>query len=307
MNYEKEEGGWSGQLGELLRYFGGKHDYYCTHTADWEHELYHTDVQPYHNINAPFNRCSLTVSRWPVSRNPLDLRNRGNRKPVGLNYFYTNFLTGPFVSTVELPLGDSIDTTGIEIWNVGIINGSNWKEEKINALETVYARIYLQNEKTDKTVILGGDFNAPLKELSKQDSDADEIEIIPHDGNDYQATNRPFYGNPYRYRDSEERSAEFSFAQRWRNAERYIFDPEFSDWKMRDAYWIADDSAKESSTTDYTHVVNNGNPANKRLDHVLTSDRIDVKSCDIQNGEHDSANGFDASDHAPVVAELEIS
>ena len=306
VNYDKEEGGWSGQLGEFLRYFGGKRDYYCTHTGDWAHELYNSDVQPYHNIKAPFNRCNLTVSKWPIDRQPLDLRNRGNGKPVGLNYFYTNFLTGPFVSDVHHPSEESFDNEGLEVWNASIIHGAGWKEEKINALETVYARIYLQNKKTNKNVILGGDFNAPLKEISKQDSDDDETEIIPHSGNDHQATNRPFYGDPYRYRDPEDGSSEFTFSQRWKNAERYVFDPEFSDWDMRDAYWTADECERKSSTDDHTHVVNNGNPANKRLDHILASDHFDAKRCEIQNGEDTEANGFDASDHAPVVAELAL-
>jgi endonuclease/exonuclease/phosphatase family metal-dependent hydrolase len=306
VNYKKEEDGWNGQLGRFLQYFGGERDYYSTHTGDWAHELYQSDVQPFHNISAPFNRCNLTVSKWPIDRKPLDLRNRGNRKPIGLNYFYTNFLTGPSVSDVHLPDEDTTDTEGLEVWNTSIINGSNWKEEKINALETVYARIYLQNKKTNKNVILGGDFNAPLKELSEQDSDENEIEIIPHSGNNFKATNRPFYGNPYRYRDSENGSVEFAFSQRWKNAERCVFDPEFSDWDMRDTYWTADNSAKKSSTADHTHVVNNGNPANKRLDHILTDSHFDVKACEIQNGKDDSPNGFDASDHAPVVAELEL-
>ena len=305
VNYEKRNGDWGGQLGELKRYFV-KRGYHCIHTGDWAHELYHTDIQPFHNISAPFNRCSLTVSKWPIDRKPLDLRNRGNGKPIGLNYFYTNFLTGPFVSDVHLPNEETTDTEGLEVWNTSIINGSYWKEEKINALETVYARLYLQNKKTNKRLILGGDFNAPLKELNERDSERDEVEIIPHSGNNYKATNRPFYGNPYQYRESDGESEEFTFSQRWKNAESYIFDSELSDWNMEDAYWTADESERKSSTEDYTHVVN-GNPANKRLDHILASDHFDVKKCKIQNGVDTKKNGFDASDHAPVFAKLKIS
>ena len=182
VNYEKQGDVWGGQLGEFIQYFHGERGYHYRHTGDWAHELYHSDVQPFHNISAPFNRCSLTVSEWPIDRKPLDLRNRGNGKPIGLNYFYTNFLTGPFVSDVHLPNEETTDTEGLEVWNTSIINGSYWKEEKINALETVYARIYLQNKKTNKKVVLGGDFNAPLKELNKQDSTEGEVEIIPHSG-----------------------------------------------------------------------------------------------------------------------------
>ncbi len=305
VNYEKRDGDWGGQLGELKRYFEER-DYHCIHTGDWAHELYHTDIQPFHNIRGPFNRCQLTISRWPIERKPLDLRNSGNGKPVHLNYFYTNFLGGLLVSDVHFPNEETTDNEGLELWNVGIIHGAGWKEEKINALETVYGRIYLQNKKTDKKMVLGGDFNAPLKELDKQDSDKGEVEIIPHNPN-RKHTDKPFYGNPYRYRDSDGGSKKFTFSQRWKNAESYIFDPKLSDWNMRDAYWTADNGDKKSSTEDYTHVVNNGNPANKRLDHILASDHFKVKSCEIQNGEDTKVNGFEASDHAPVFAEFKIN
>lgn len=307
VNYEKQGDGWGGQLGEFIRYFDDdEQDYHCAHTGDWAHELYHSDVQPFHNISAPFNRCNLTVSKWPIDRKPLDLRNKGNRRPVRLNYFYTNFLTGPSVSDVHLPNQETTDTEGLEVWNTSIINGANWKEEKINALETVYARVHLQNKRTNKKVILGGDFNAPLKEVNERGNEEDGHEIVPHDPKD-KLTNWPFYGDPYYYQNSSEESEEFTFAQRWKNAESYIFDSELSDWNMKDAYWTADESEKKSSTEDHTHVVNNGNPANKRLDHILTSDHFDVKGCEIQNGVDTKKNGFDMSDHAPVFAELEIS
>ena len=306
VNYEKEEGGWTGQLGEFLQYFGGKRGYYCTHTGDWAHELYNSDIQPYHNISAPFNRCNLTVSKWPIDRQPLDLRNRGNRKPVALNYFYTNFLTGLLVSDIHHPSKKASDSEGFEVWNASIIHGAGWKEEKVNALETVYARIYLQNEKTNKNLILGGDFNAPKKEIRQETEDGVVGEVVPHNSGRLHY-DKPFYGNPYRYQNGDGGTVKFPFKQRWGNAESYIFDSEKSDWDMRDAYWSSVESAKKSSTADYTHVVHNGNPSNKRLDHILASDHFDVLNCEIQNGEHGSANGFDASDHAPVVAELEIS
>lgn len=237
----------------------------------------------------------------------MDLRNSGNRRPEYLDYFYTNFPDGLLASDVHLSDEETTDNEGLEVWNVGIIHGSGWKEEKINVLETVYARIHLQNKMTNKKVILGGDFNAPKEERNKQDGDENEVEIIPHKGGNCRYTNRPFYGNPYRYRDSDEEDGEFTFSQRWKNAESYIFDSDLSDWDMRDTYWIADESEKNSSTEDYTHVVNNGNPANKRLDHILASNHFEVKRCEIQNGEDTEKNGFEASDHAPVFAELKIS
>ena len=287
---------------ELKRYFEER-GCAVADTRDWERELLSSTVQPYCDINAPFKRCKMTTSQWDLDRKPLDLKNRGNRKPVRLNYFYVNFLTGPFVCDVYLPGQETTDEEGLEVWNTGIIHGSGWKEEKINALETVYARINLQNEKTDKKVILGGDFNSPYKELNEQDSEGDEHEIIPFDPEDV-LTNYPFYGHPYYYNESGEEPEKFTFAQRWRNAERYVFDPDFGDWDMSDAYRATDEW--ESSTEDHTHVVHNGNPPNRRLDHVLVDDHFDVISCEIQNGEGGTADGFDASDHAPVKAELEL-
>ena len=292
----------SDHFDELIEFFEEEWCYDVTHTRDWNRQLLGLDVQPYHNINGRFKHCLLTASRWPIERNPLDLKNSGSGKPVGLNYFYTNFPDGLLVSDVRLPNHGTVDSGRLELWNVGIVHGSGWKEEKINALETVYARVFLQNKKTDKRVILGGDFNAPLKETLDGDG---EPTIVPHDGNRLKAKNRPFYGNPYRYRISNEDSEPFTFSQRWKNAESYIFDPELADWDMRDTYWSAEDGAKKSSMDDHTHVVHNGNPANKRLDHLLADDQFDVKTCEIQNGIETDVNGFDVSDHAPVVSEFE--
>ena len=290
---------------ELKQYFED-HNYQITHTRDWNRELLDLSVQPYHNINAPFKRCKITASRWPVDRKPMDLRNKGNGKPVALNYFYTNFLTGPFVSDVHHPSKETSDTEGLEVWNTGIIHGAGWKEEKVNALETVYARIYVQNEKTNKNVILGGDFNAPKKEIRQETEDGVVGEIVPHNSGRLHY-DKPFYGNPYRYQDGDGGTVKFPFKQRWDNAESYIFDSEKSDWDMRDAYWYADKSLKQSSSEDHSFDFNRDNVDSKRLDHILVSDHFDVVNCEIQNGKHGSANGFDASDHAPVVAELKAN
>ncbi|EMA43111.1 hypothetical protein C449_14072 [Halococcus saccharolyticus DSM 5350] len=280
-------------------------DYYTTDNRDWNRQLLNLDVQPYHNINSPFRRCKITASRWPIDREPLDLRNNGNGKPRHLNYFYASFLTGPFVANVYLHNEEITDNEGLEVWNAGIIHGSGWKEEKIKALETVYSRIYLQNQQTDKKIILGGDFNAPWKETKTDEG----VEIHPHSP-DAKHLNKPFYGNPYRYQAENGGTKQFPFNQRWRNAESYIFDSEKSDWDMKDAYWHANDSLELNSTEDHTHVVNNGNPPNKRIDHLLADDHFNIKSCEIQNGIEVEANGFSngktPSDHAPVKATLEI-
>ena len=291
---------------QVKKYFDDR-GYDTTDNRSRNRQLLNLDVQPYHNITSPFKRCKITASRWPIDEKMLDLRNNGNRKPRHLNYFYASFLTGPFVSDIHLPDEDTTDNEGLEVWNTGIIHGAGWKEEKIKALETVYSRIYLQNQKTNKKIILGGDFNAPWKETKEQGS----AEIHPHSP-DPKHLDKPFYGNPYRYQDEESGTKQFSFSQRWRNAESYIFDSEKSDWDMKDAYWNADDSLKLPSTDDHTHVVNNGNPPNKRIDHILADAHFNITSCDIQNGVGDEidANGFrngvTPSDHAPVKATLQI-
>lgn len=291
---------------KLENYFHER-GYHVADTRDWNRQLHDLDVQPYHNITAPFERCKITASRWNLDRNPLDLKNNGNGKPRHLNYFYASFLTGPFITDVHLPDEETTDTEGLEVWNAGIIHGAGWKEEKIKALETVYSRIHLQNRKTNKKIVLGGDFNAPWKETVTEEG----VEIHPHNPN----TNhfdKPFYGNPYRYQNEESGTNQLSFGQRWRNAESYIFDSEKSDWDMRDAYWAANDSLKLPSTDDYTHVVNNGNPPNKRIDHILADNHFTVTSCEIQNGIGDGikANGIEngktPSDHAPVKTTLQI-
>lgn len=116
----------------------------------------------------------------------------------------------------------------------------------------------------------------------------------------------PFYGDPHYLRTVDDEFDESTFKERWMRAELRIFDPSIGDWDMRDAYWIAEDSRREPSTSDYTHVISNAAPPRKRLDHVLVSDQFDVRSCEIWNGEGGSIDGFDASDHAPVVAKVEV-
>lgn len=308
VNYAKEGDEEPSHFQQLKDYFEDR-DYHIADTRDWAHQLLNLDVQPYHNISGPFKRCKITASNWSIDRKPLDLRNEGNWKPEHLNYFYASFLTGPFVSNVHHPAVETTDNEGLEVWNTGIIHGSGWKEEKIKALETVYGRIYLQNKQTNKKIILGGDFNAPWKETIAEENGHKEVDIHPHSP-DPKHLDKPFYGNPYRYQAGDEDTEEFPFSQRWRNAESYIFDSEKTDWDMKDVYWHADDSLKRDSTDDHTHVVNNGNPPNKRLDHLLADDHFNVKSCEIQNGIDVKANGFKngatPSDHAPIKARLQI-
>jgi exonuclease III len=259
-------------------------------------------VQPHADITGTHNRCNVTISRWPIDRRPLTLRNIGDRKPRQLNYYRSHFPEKMLVTDIDTSGDESLAADVIDVWNVGIINGANWGEEKVNMLETVYGRIALQTEKLERPVILGGDFNAPMEETSDR-------EIIPHGGAAY--TRYPFYGHPYYSEAESDEPVEYTFGERWRTAEKRLFDPAVGDWGMQDAYLASSADAYEASTLEYTHIIHNGNPARKRLDHVLASDQFTIHGCEIWNGRGDSPDGFRGdrtyrSDHAPVVAELSI-
>ena len=299
VNYEKgPEEGWDGQLGELIEYFE-KDNFHFVHTGDWAQELADTTVQPHANISGAHNRCNFIVSRWPIERRPMSLRNQGNRKPRKLNYYYSHFPEKMLVAEIDLT-STSIKAAGnLEVWNVGIINGANWGEEKLNMLETIYGRIYLQTAKTDTPVLLGGDFNAPKRET-------EDGTIIPHGRGAGQYTTYPDYGSPRYFREHEDELTELKFSQRWQLSEARLFDQNLGEWGMTDVYWAAEDSQRLSSIEDFTHVLPNGSPRRKRLDHILISQHFDAQTCDIWNGEHGSIDGFCASDHAPVVAKLSL-
>lgn len=299
VNYEQEPAGsWSGQLGALCEYFSER-NYHVTHTGDWAQELVESTVQPHTDITGAHNRCNLTASRWPIERRPLRLRNRGNRKPRGLNYYYSQFPEKILVSEIDVTADAAIGADEIEVWNVGIINGANWGEEKLNMLETIYARIYLQTSKTEIPVLLGGDFNAPKQETE------DGI-IIPHGSGAGQYTTYPDYGSPRYFTDEGSDLTEYEFSQRWELSEARLFDQNIGEWGMTDVYWGAQDSPQVSSTRDYTHILPNGSPRRKRLDHILVSQHFDAQRCDLWNGEQGSLDGFCTSDHAPVVATLSV-
>jgi|AntDeeMinimDraft_5_1070356.scaffolds.fasta_scaffold01623_3 endonuclease/exonuclease/phosphatase family metal-dependent hydrolase len=299
VNYERrDDGDWGGQL-DTLTEFLMEHSYSIVHTGDWAEELATSSVQPHANIEGAHNRCNLIASRWPIERRPLTLRNRGDRKPRGLNYYYSHFPEKLLVTEVDVSSSPSVECNTVELWNVGIINGANWGEEKLNMLETVYGRIYLQIEKTGVPVLLGGDFNAPKRERA-------DGSITPHGSNKGQYTTYPGYGDPHYTRDPTGEMAERTFRHRWQAAETRIFDPDVGDWGMRDAYWAAEECPKAASEIDYTHVLSNGTPARKRLDHVLVSPEFEVETCELLNGELGSPGAFSVSDHAPVVTDLQI-
>lgn len=299
VNYERTEGdGWGGQLGTLRDYLVER-DYSITHTADWAEELVNSNVQPHTHIEAAHNRCNLLASRWPIERRPLTLRNKGNRKPQEVNYYYSHFPEKILVSEVDLSESPALAADAIEVWNVGIINGAKWGEEKLNMLETVYSRIYLQTTKTDTPVLLGGDFNAPKREQK-------DGSIVPHGQNTSQYTAYPDYGDPHYFQDSADNPTELEFRQRRQFSEARIFDADFGEWGLRDVYWAADKSSKRPSVEDYTHIVQSGTPQKKRLDHMLVSQQFGVEACKLWNGEQEAPDGLQVSDHAPVMAILQI-
>jgi exonuclease III len=302
-NETAENGEWDVHLETFLEYFKNhSKEYDVAHTGDWSRELMESDVQPHTDISATHNRCNVTVSRWPIARQPLDLRNIGDRKPQKLNYYYSHFPEKMLVATIDTSGDDSIEAETVEVWNVGIINGAHWGEEKINMLETVYGRIYLQNKKMDRPLILGGDFNAPKEETSDK-------QIIPHDKAAY--THYPSYGDPYYFHENGEDMVKHTFGQRWRTAEQQLFDHELGEWDMQDAYLESPTEGYEASTEEYTHIIHNGNPSKKRLDHILVLDAFTVRGCEIWNGRDRSLDGLNGegiymSDHAPVIAEVVI-
>lgn len=294
-----EQGGpgtWRGHLGGLLDHLSSR-GYHVVHTGDWAQELASTSVQPHGDISGSHNRCNLTASRWPLERRPLTLRNEAEGYPTRLNYYYSQFPEKILVGSIDLGGIDGSTVDVLESWNVGIINGAGWGEEKLNMLETVYARIYLRTSKSNHPVVLGGDFNAPRRETA-------DGEIVPHGDNRAKMTSYPFYGEPYFFSSSNEAMTEYTYKHRWKRAEALLFDSDIGDWDMRDAYWIANDSRRESITDDYTHEIPSANPSRKRLDHVLVSSEFDVQSCEIWNGLGGSINGFEVSDHAPAVTEV---
>lgn len=289
---------WAGQLGELLEYFSTR-GYHTVHTGDWAQELRNSSLQPHADITGAHNRCNLIASRWPLTRRPLSLRNRGDRKPRNLTYYTTHFPEKILVAELDISAEAALPVDTVETWDVGIINGANWGEEKLNMLETVYGRLYLQTTKTNTPVVLGGDFNAPKHETA-------DGTIISHGKNAGQYTHYPFYGEPYYLRDDDGEVTEFRFDQRWHRAEAHLFDPAVSEWTMQDAYWAAEQTRKAASTEDYTHVIPNASPAKKRLDHILVSEHFTVHRSDLWNGTGSSINGLGPSDHAPVITEVDL-
>ena len=294
---EGSPGDWAGHLGAMIEYFEDR-GFNVIHTGDWAQELASSSVQPHAGIEATHNRCNLTATRWPIDRRPLSLRERGEGHPRELTVYTSNFPEKLLVGGLEVPSASSSGDL-IELWNVGIVNGASWGEEKLNMLETVYGRLTLRTNVSQTPVVVGGDFNAPKRVTSSG-------AIVPHGRDKPQYLDYPFYGDPHYLREAEDDINEYRFDQRWKLAEARVFDPAIGQWELRDVYWAATESAKKASTDDHTHVVHGATPPEKRLDHILVSTRFEVDRCAVWNGKGPTPDGFTASDHAPVYTELRI-
>ena len=196
MNAEEgAPGRWQGHLGALLAYFSDR-GYETIHTGDWAQELAASTGQPHADVSGSHNRCTLTASRWPLERHALSIRPDRAGYPTRLNYYYVHFPEKLLVGEVDITATGPGGPAAVSVWNVGIVNGAGWGEEKLNMLETVYARLFLQTTKTDDTVLLGGDFNGPKRERA-------DGTIVPHGRNAGQYTDYPYYGHPYYLADEE--------------------------------------------------------------------------------------------------------
>ncbi|WP_336024680.1 hypothetical protein [Halobellus salinisoli] len=89
------------------------------------------------------------------------------------------------------------------------------------------------------------------------------------------------YGHPYYFQEETDETVEHTFGQRWRKAEKQLFDQDVGEWDMRDTYLASPTETYEASTEEYTHIVHNGNPSKKRLDHILVSDHFTANKCEI--------------------------
>ena len=284
----------------------GLDDY--VHTLDWAHELHQSNVQPHQSISAFHNRGNIIASSYPIERISLTSHDEEDKQELWgenkeINNFQTVFPEKILVGKLNLMNNE----LPLFIWNVGIVAGSIAEEEKINMLEMIYKQIYLQRKKAGYEVILGGDFNAPKIEETKDEGKPFIPQITPHGDNRSLYTDLPFYGQNPEY------GYQYSFKERWKKAEQAIFDPAFEPnekWGMKDTYWSPRESQiPKPSFKDPTCTIKNADPSAKRFDHILVSDNFDVISCEILNGEDGSEDVFEdnLSDHAPVVAELEVN
>lgn len=235
-------------------------------TLDWASELGDSTVQPHQDIS--HTNGNLTAVRHGVELNQNPIEILGDEfDGVDVKHVDTHYPEKILVTDCE------IGGWSVECWNVRAVPGSMKGEEKIKILETVFHRIMNGDEKLR---ILAGDFNTPDEELC-----------------DGQAVT---YLN-----DKDPR-----IRHRWHNAELNILKG-LGHVGMLDTF-RAIHGFGELDVLDVSHATRTKNPLEVpegevegvRFDHIFASRGLNLSDCfyDVE--------GFQYSDHAPLIAEFEL-
>lgn len=253
---------------------------HLVHSCDWAAELANSTIQPHHKIKASHERANVTASRFPLSRKRLEIDGEISARSKH-RQFTTNFPERILVSEVQSKqqLG-----TRIENWNVGVIAGSSWGEEKIKILETVYSHL---SGNSNQPRLLAGDFNTPNDERNDEDTGSNYIT----------------YGG--RQEADEENKGDLRkpswIAERWHDAELKVL--EGCDDQLHDAFRQKHGHQLKDSNGHYQDGMysHKAGGTKKRLDHIFSdAQRFTVESCrylSLQDA---------PSDHAPIVATLSL-
>lgn len=239
------------------------------HTLDWAEELGESEVPPHHeysHVNGNLTAVHEEFRGMNLVRRQASIRS-GPWKNADVKDWDTNFPEKILHTTLE------IDDTTLELWNVRAVPGSDHGEEKIKILNNVYHRI---RKGSDHPCILCGDFNTPNREL------ADGTVI------------------PWRYED------EGTVAERWVEAELNVLCG-LEEFGMVDVFREMHGYG-ELDRLDVSHATQTEDPCmvaageveGKRFDHLIASEGLACRDC------HYDQDGFECSDHAPVIGEFVI-
>jgi len=124
------------------------------HSCDWAAELNEATYPPHSDIDHNNGHLTATSGAWALERVEHTIRDYADRHDW--THYPTHFPEKLLVTELETP------NQGIEVWNVRAVPGSEYGEEKIKILETVYKRLTTAGRRTR---LLAGDFNAPKDEL----------------------------------------------------------------------------------------------------------------------------------------------
>lgn len=232
-------------------------------TCDWASRLDVGDMQPHAELN--HNRGNLTASKWETERVQF-----GMNDDVESN-FNTNF------PEKMLQTRHSWNGWGrLEIWNVGVVAGASYGEEKIKIISSInsYIRKRAKTSGRKRALILGGDFNTPNEETA-----------------DGQAV-------PYGYSKDKERGG---LSEKWYMEElRLLKGGHRTGLVDTIRYLHGYDDLNDERPTHYSHL---SNGVRKRIDHLFVDGNkftpvtahYSVKDMDFDDI---------PSDHSPLVAEL---